>query len=116
MAKPVLPAINERIREIRSALELSQTKFSSIISISSGYIAGIETGRIRVNDRLIKLICHSFNVNEAWLRYGNGEMFLEIVTEDIRFNNLVNTVKALPPKYQDFLFKILDMLVKLKDN
>ena len=116
MADPAKPAIIERIRDVRSVLGLSQVKFSSIMSLSNSYTAGIETGRIPVNDRLIKLVCSSFNVNEAWLRYGEGEMFLETMIEDKRFNNLVNTVRALPPKYQDFLFGVLDMLIKLKDK
>jgi predicted transcriptional regulator len=116
MSNLAIPAINNRIREIRAVLELSQVKFSSIIALSSGYIAGVETGRINVNDRLVKLICSSFEVNEKWLRYGEGDMFSEKMTEDKRFNNLVNTVRALPPKYQDFLFGVLDMLVKLKNE
>jgi len=115
MKNPAIPVISQRIREIRSAVGLSQVKFSSIVALSNGYIAGIETGRIPVNDRLIKLICSSFNVNESWLRYGEGEMFLEAIPDDGRFRNLVNVVKGLPPKYQDFLFGVLDMLLKLKD-
>ena len=111
-----LPALNGRIKEVRSVLGLSQIKFSSVTALSKGYIAGVETGRIPVNDRLIKLVCSSFNVSEAWLRHGEGDMFSETMMEDQRFTNLVNTVKALPPKYQDFLFKMLDMLVKLKDK
>jgi len=116
MADTSISIINGRIREIRSALGLSQAKFSSITALSSGYIAGIETGRIAVNDRLIKLVCSSFNANESWIRHGEGEMFLEPAIEDKRFNNLVNTVRALPPKYQEFLFGVLDMLIKLKDK
>ena len=116
MADPVKPAIVERIRKVRSVLGLSQVKFSSIIALSSGYIAGVETGRIPVNDRLIKLVCSSFTVNESWLRYGEGKMFSEAMIKDKRFNNLVTTVRALPSKYQDFLFGVLDMLVKLKDK
>jgi transcriptional regulator with XRE-family HTH domain len=116
MSDMAMQAINERIREIRSVLGLSQVKFSSIIPLSSSYIAGIETGHIAVNDRLIKLICSSFNVNESWIRHGEGEMFLVPAIEDKRFNNLVHTVKALPPKYQEFLFGVLDMLIKLKDK
>ena len=43
-------------------------------------------------------------------------MFSDALIEDKRFNNFVNTVRALPPKYQDFLFEMLDMLVKLKEK
>ena len=116
MADPAKSAINRRIREVRTVLGLSQVKFSSIIPLSSSYIAGVETDHIPVSDRLIKLVCSSFNVNESWLRYGEGDMFSQAMFEDKRFNNLVNTVRALPPKYQDFLFGVLDMLVKLKEK
>jgi transcriptional regulator with XRE-family HTH domain len=111
-----LSAINERVREIRTTLGLSQVKFSSIIAVSNGYIAGVETGRITVNERLVKLICSSFNANEAWLRYGEGDMFLDTMPDDKRFKNLVSLVKGLPSKYQDFLFDVLDMLLKMKDK
>jgi transcriptional regulator with XRE-family HTH domain len=116
MEKAAIPEINKRIQEIRSVLALSQVKFASIITMSSGYIAGVETGRIEVNERFIKLVCSSFNASETWLRYGEGDMFLETLPDDQRFKNLVTTVKALPPKYQNFLFQVLDMLLKLKDN
>jgi transcriptional regulator with XRE-family HTH domain len=116
MEIPGMPVINERIRKIRSALGLSQSKFSAIVALSSGYIARVETGHITVNERLIKLVCSSFNVNESWLRYGEGDMFLEAIPEDGRFKNLVSLVRGMPPKYQDFLFGVLDMLLKLKDT
>ncbi|MDR2543098.1 MAG: helix-turn-helix domain-containing protein [Treponema sp.] len=116
MADSAIPSINKRIKALRSFLGLSQVKFSSIAALSNGYIAGVETGRITVNNRLVKLICSSFDVNEVWLRYGEGDMFSKKMFEDKRFNNLVTTVRALPPKYQDFLFDVLSMLVKLKDK
>jgi len=116
MGTAVIPDLNKRICQIRTTLELSQVKFSSIIALSNGYIAGVETGRIPVNERLIKLVCSSFNVNEAWLRYGEGSMFSETLPDDNRFKNLVNLVRGLPPKYQDFLFNVLDMLLKMKDK
>lgn len=116
MGTASLPVLNKRIRKIRTTLGLSQAKFSSLIALSSGYIAGIETGRIAVNERLIKLVCSSFNANEAWIRYGEDCMFSETLPDDNRFKNLVNLVRGLPPKYQDFLFNVLDMLLKMKDK
>ena len=116
MGNASLPVLNRRICKIRTTLGLSQVKFSSIIALSSSYIAGVETGRIPVNERLIKLVCASFNANESWIRYGEGAIFSETMPDDSRFKNLVNLVKGLPPKYQDFLFNVLDMLLKLKDK
>ena len=116
MGTAAIPDLNKRICKIRTTLGLPQAKFSSILSLSSSYIAGVETGRIPVNERLIKLVCSSFNVNESWLRYGEGGIFSETLPDDTRFKNLVNLVKGLPPKYQDFLFNVLDMLLKMKDK
>ena len=116
MGTASLPILNKRICKIRTTLGLSQVKFSSIIALSSGYIAGVETGRIAVNERLIKLVISSFNANEAWIRYGEGCMFSETLPDDNRFKNLVSLVRGLPSKYQDFLFNVLDMLLKMKDK
>jgi TrmH family RNA methyltransferase len=68
-------SINRRIKQIRQALRLSQVQFSRVISLSSGYLAGVEVEKRRVNDRLVKLICSAFKVNERWLKEGDGEMF-----------------------------------------
>ena len=70
-------SVNLRIKQVRQALNLSQAKFAKEISISNGYIAGIELEKRNVNDRLIKLVCITFNVSEHWLRTGNGDMFEE---------------------------------------
>jgi transcriptional regulator with XRE-family HTH domain len=69
--------INQRVKQIREALELNQRNFAMILSASHGYIAGIETGIRKVNGRLVKLIVSEFGVNEKWLTDGEGEMFAQ---------------------------------------
>ncbi|GHV09353.1 hypothetical protein FACS189485_21820 [Spirochaetia bacterium] len=109
-----IPAINRRIKEIRLALQLSQAKFSSMISLSNSCLSRVESAQKVVNDRLVKLVCSAFSVNETYLRYGEGEMFTEIPDE--KFMNLVHNFKSLPPKYQEFLFKMFDMFLKMRDE
>ena len=65
LKRVVAMSIHEQICEIRQALGLSQAKFAKDISISSGYVAGLELGNRKVNDRMIKLICTQYHVNEA---------------------------------------------------
>jgi len=108
-----MPAVNQRIKEIRLTLKLSQAKFSTMTALSAGYLSRIEAGQKKVNDRLIKLVCAEFSVNETYLRYGEGQIFTEIPDE--KFMNLVHNFRSLPPKYQDFLFKMFDMFLKMKD-
>ncbi|GHV81997.1 hypothetical protein AGMMS49991_05550 [Spirochaetia bacterium] len=106
--------MNRRIKEIRLALHLSQAKFSSMISLSNSCLSRVESAEKTVNDRLVKLVCGAFSVNETYLRYGEGEMFTEIPDE--KFMNLVHNFKSLPPKYQEFLFKMFDMFLQMRDE
>lgn len=69
--------INERVREVRSALGLTQTEFGQRLVIAQGYLTNIETGKREVTEKIRKLLCLQFNVNEEWLLTGNGSMFLE---------------------------------------
>ena len=106
--------INRRVKELRKALNMTQVNFSQVLALSSGYLAGIETVKRKVNNRLIKLICSSFNVNERWLRSGEEEMFAENNNE--QFIKLVGLFKELEPKYRDYIFKEIDLLLKMQEE
>lgn len=69
--------INERIRELRVALELSQPEFGKTIGLSQSSLTMIETGNRKVTDRTVTYICLAYNVSEKWLRTGEGKMFNE---------------------------------------
>jgi len=56
-------------------LDLTQQEFASRIGIKRNTIANYEAGRNEPIDSVISLICREFNVNEKWLRTGEGEMF-----------------------------------------
>lgn len=67
--------MNERIKKLRKALGLTQQEFSKRLNIGRGTLANYEVGRNEPIDAVISLICHEFNVDETWLRTGEGEMF-----------------------------------------
>lgn len=68
--------MNERLKKLRRSLELTQQEFADRIGIKRNSFANYETGRNTPIDAIIVSICREFNVNEDWLRNGNGEMFL----------------------------------------
>jgi transcriptional regulator with XRE-family HTH domain len=105
--------INQRVKQIREVLELSQRNFSTILSLYSSYIAGVETDVRKVNGRLIKLIVSEFGVNETWLTTGEGEMFTQ--NPDEKFTKLVGLFKELPPKYQEVIYQMIEVLLKVKE-
>jgi transcriptional regulator with XRE-family HTH domain len=67
--------IHERIKQVRSAVGLSQAKFAKRMAISSSYLAEIELNNKTASERMQRLLVSEFNVNGEWLRTGNGEMF-----------------------------------------
>lgn len=67
--------MNERIKALRSALGLNQTDFGAAIGVKQSTVTGYENGTRTPIDAVIASICREFNVSEAWLRTGEGEMF-----------------------------------------
>jgi transcriptional regulator with XRE-family HTH domain len=106
--------VNRRIKQVRETLGLSQMKFSKVIALSNGYLAGVEVGKRKVNDRIIKLICASFSVGEKWLRHGEGEMFSR--DPDTAFTKLVSLYRELRPQYQNYILKQIDLLLTMQDE
>ena len=65
----------KRIKELRNALNLNQTNFGEQLGLKQTTIAGYENNHRELTDRTISDICRVFNVNEEWLRTGDGPMF-----------------------------------------
>ena len=69
--------MNERIRQLRGLLKLSQAEFGAKINLSQNYIWMIEKGERTPSDRTISDICREFGVSLAWLQDGVGEMYVQ---------------------------------------
>ena len=67
--------MNERIKKLRKHLDLTQQEFADRIGVKRNTIANYEIGRNVPIDSVLSLIVREFNVSEAWLRSGKGEMF-----------------------------------------
>lgn len=108
-------SVNRRIKQLRDALGINQRDFSTLLSLSGGYIAGIEVNLRKVNNRLIKLIVAEFGVNEEWLKTGTGEMF-SAHKNDEKSIRLVSLFNDLPSKYQDVVLGVVELLRKTNDK
>jgi len=106
--------VNQRIKFLRKELKLTQNEFSSVITISSGQLACIETEKRVVNDRTIKLICDSFKVNNEWLRTGKGEMFTD--NKESAHIKLVALYDALNSEYQEFILDAINNFIKIQKD
>ena len=75
--------MNERIKEIRKFLRLTQTAFADRIGVRQQTIAMIEASKSNPSDQLINSISREFRVNETWLRTGTGDMFIPSPEDEI---------------------------------
>lgn len=101
--------MNERIKRLRKALNLTQQEFSDKINVGRGTLANYEVGRNEPIDAVISLICQKFNVSETWLRTGEGEMFIPQTRNDEISAFMGDILKDKP----DFRQKFISVLARM---
>ena len=67
----------DRLKNLRKTLKLTMEEFGKKLGISKAAISRIENGIVNLTEQNRISICREFNVNEQWLRTGEGEMFLQ---------------------------------------
>lgn len=95
--------MNNRIKQVRQALNLSQEEFGNRLSIGKASVSKIELGTNRPSAQTIELICSKFNVNPEWLKDGaDVPMFLEIDDDD---DLLINRIMAGEDEFRKSVFR-----------
>ncbi len=117
----------ERLREIRKTLNLTLEKFGEKLGVGKTAISKLEKGENSITDQMMLSICREYNVNENWLRTGEGEMFIKMTrndeisqfvgqlmaTEDDSFKKrLISALAALDENGWDILEQFLDSIQK----
>lgn len=102
--------MHNRIKEIRSNAKLTQQEFADRLGIRRGTIANYELGRNEPIDAVITLICREFNVNETWLRTGEGDMF-KPVSRDQEIEAFLN--ELMKNEKPDFRKRMVAVLARL---
>lgn len=105
--------MNDRIKKIRKELDLTQQKMADTLGVKRNTVAQWELGINSLTDQVIMAICREFNVNEEWLRTGNGEMFNEIDREN---RLMIWTAKVLKDESKSFKKRFVDMLSELTES
>lgn len=70
--------MNERLKELRKYLNLSQKVFAEKLGITDSGLSNLESGKRNLTEQMVISICREFNVNRAWLVEGIGEMFTNL--------------------------------------
>lgn len=130
--------LSDRITYIIETLGMKKIAFAEKINVSQAFVSQLCSGSKQPSDRTISDICREFNVNEEWLRSGEGEPFKKLskeeeiasYVEDLLSDGTENplyeiileimrTYSELTPKSQevlrDFSRRLLDNMRKEED-
>ena len=98
--------MENRIKELRKSLGLTQTEFGDMIGVKGNTITNYEAGLRNPSNAIISSICRVFGVNEAWLRDGDGEMFVK-KSRDEELAEFFGSVAGLDEGFKKRFLRIL---------
>lgn len=114
--------MNNRIKQLRKELGLTQEKFGEKLGLKKNSISQIENGINSLTEQLLLSVCREFNVSKKWLRTGEGEMFIPVPEEDEVAayvedlladngeNELYNLIKSIMRTYNELSPKSQEVL------
>lgn len=103
--------MNERLKEIRKLNRLTQEEFAKEIGITQSTVTAYECGNRVPSDSVILNICRNFNINETWLRTGEGEM-LTPISRDAEIAAFLGDV--MRGEKEDFRRRLVSVLARLE--
>lgn len=66
--------MNNRIKGLRTSLNLTQEEFANRLAITKASVSRLESGVNNPSDQTVKLICSEFGVRREWLEFGHEPM------------------------------------------
>lgn len=99
----------ERISEVIDSLGLKKIAFADRINVSQAFVSQLCSGVKQPSDRTIADICREFNVNENWLRTGEGDMFLRRTRNEELAAFMGDLLRDAP----DFRHRLITVLSRL---
>ena len=99
-----------RVRELRKALNYTLDKFAEPLGVSKTAISRIENGERSLTDQMAKAICREYSVREEWLRNGTGEMFkARPIGDDLK----ARIDYFLPDESESFRLRLARMILSM---
>jgi len=117
----------QRIKELRKALNLTQIELAEKLKISNGHLSDIEKERKNLTETMIYLLKNELNINEDWVRTGDGEMFQSFKhiedfgkaiadifkDEDPFIRNMIIEIASLPKEEKENIKKTFEIIKKI---
>lgn len=105
--------MQERLKQLRKALALTQQEFADKLHVSRNNIGSYESGKSQLSDAAIRLIVNTYYVREEWLRTGKGPMFQPRGRDD-QIMDFVSS--AMAGESDNFKRRLLSVLARLDED
>lgn len=97
--------MNERIKELRRSLGLTQDEFGGRIGITKSSVSTMESGRSNPSEQTLRSMVREFGASYEWLTTGAGSMFE--AGEEAEIHAMIDRVMAGENENVKDLFKSL---------
>lgn len=105
--------MNERLKKLRKTLDMTQQAFADKLGVKRNTVGQWECAVNPLTDQTVVSICREFNVNENWLRTGEGDMFTEM-SRDEQIEKFVGDL--LHGEEDSFKRRLISGLAALDEN
>lgn len=109
-----MSTINERFREVRDALNLSQEDFASIANRTRSEIKNIEYNKTSPKEEVIKAVCAAHGINRRYLEHGELPMLLPEPDADTDY--ISELLNELDNPFVDIIKSIMDVYITLDSD
>lgn len=102
---------------------MTQDEFGASIGLKANSVSSIENNVNKITEQNIKAICREFDINEEWLRTGNGskkkerdtdyEKIIALIGEkDPKAKQAIKDYWNLSPEDKELFWKFIDKFMK----
>lgn len=109
-----MTTINERFREVREHLNLSQDEFATKANRTRSEIKNIEYNKTSPKEEVIKAVCAAHNINRKFLEFGEEPKILPEPDDDTAYINELLT--AVDDPVVDIIKAFMSVYVTLNEE
>ena len=109
-----MATINERFREVREYLNLTQTEFATMANRTRSEISNIEYNKTSPKEEVIKAVCAAHNINRKFLELGEEPKILPEPDDDTAYINELLT--AVDDPVVDIIKAFMSVYVTLNEE
>lgn len=102
--------MKDRIKELRKNKKLTQAEFGKRIGVKGNTITTYENGSRVPSEAVIKSICRVFNVNEEWLRTGQGDPDIQLSRDEALAQFFGEVMQGEDPDFRRRLLSVMSRL------